>query len=312
MFVYLLLDAHAPRFKIGKANDIHLRIASLGGASAFDLEASRCIRLSSPKDALRIEKILHRLFARSNIPPTPGARHAGDTEMFEIDCLERVKQFLSDNPDLIDGAIPGPLPAAKVRPAPVVVEPASRRVRRARDAIGNAERLDAAIPQILAALTAVRSTPGAEVEVFRSPYDTRLSVRCTGKAGHDSIGELMTGLVSISIPPAIDEIGATCLVSSVHSWWSNGCGYVTGCIDEDVAFGSKPEFAQIRDQLRDLSVKLVSTPLSLTNAHDWLPEQWSLRDRGELQPAGGPIEPLARVVMDVPALSRLRRAAPAP
>lgn len=82
MFVYLLRDATKPVFKIGKANDIHLRVAALGGPERYDLHNSKCIRLPTEKDALRVEKALQRLFIRWNVPPDEAARFGGDTEIF--------------------------------------------------------------------------------------------------------------------------------------------------------------------------------------------------------------------------------------
>ena len=114
MFVYLLLHSREPRFKIGKANDIWKRIYGIGGRDSFNTSDSLCVKTHSPEQAYKLERALHKLFDRWKIAPDPSRRFSGDTEQFDIACLDRVVRFLSDNQDLTDGAVPLPLPKPMV------------------------------------------------------------------------------------------------------------------------------------------------------------------------------------------------------
>lgn len=111
MFVYLLPHSREPRFKIGKANDIHQRIYSLGGYEAFDLENGRCVAFDTERQAYRIERVLHRLFRKWNIEVKAGiGRYDGDTEQFAMECFGRALQFLTENSDITQGTTPQVLP----------------------------------------------------------------------------------------------------------------------------------------------------------------------------------------------------------
>lgn len=111
MHVYLVRYAKLPQFKVGKANDICYRLSKLGDLSEFDLEASYCIRVPSSQIAYKIETAIQHLFDPWNIKPNKTKkRKSGDTELFKIECYERVLRFLHDNPDLVFGAVPKPIP----------------------------------------------------------------------------------------------------------------------------------------------------------------------------------------------------------
>jgi hypothetical protein len=117
MNVYFVPHAAQPKFKIGKANDVLDRLESLGELTDFNLEESLHIQLPSVKDARRVEKILHRLFKKWNLPIDKKNRYDGDTEQFELACFPRVVRFLNENADLFDGALPQPLPEVQPRVA---------------------------------------------------------------------------------------------------------------------------------------------------------------------------------------------------
>lgn len=139
MFVYLLKHTEEPRFKIGKSNDIHGRIPGIGGIRTFNLSGSLCIQLPSDGDAYRVEKVLHRLFARWRLPVDKSNRYPGDTEQFNAECFDRVLKFLTDNPDLIEGALPMTIPSLPISCGPEVAtgvseESMQRRVKAKADA----------------------------------------------------------------------------------------------------------------------------------------------------------------------------------
>lgn len=94
--VYLLRHSDKETFKIGKANDVHDRIPSIGGYQAFSLDSSLCVQFSNSALALRVEKLLHQIFKEWN--QKPGAlRTEGDTEHFHKDCFDNVVSFLKHN-----------------------------------------------------------------------------------------------------------------------------------------------------------------------------------------------------------------------
>src|SRR5512135_3368740 len=107
MNVYAVPYIAEPKFKIGKANDVLDRLQDLGPLTDFNLADGLCIPLPSEADAHRVEKILHRMFAKWNLPIDEKNRYDGDTEQFDIACLPRVTRFLTENADLLDGALPG-------------------------------------------------------------------------------------------------------------------------------------------------------------------------------------------------------------
>lgn len=262
MFVYLLRDAHAPRFKIGKANDIHQRIAALGGPSGFNLTESRCIRLPTPSDALRVEKILHRVFVRSNIPPTDGARYAGDTEMFRLDCFHRVLLFLMSMPDLIDNAAPGPLPTIAPRAMkPLAVPQIGRSGAGRRELIQRptATQLEEAMPRPEALLRTLVETPEAQFEVVRSPtvhdpYRVLLAVRALSREGYEAALAGVDALWRCRFAPGPTRPGGTSLVASMSSGWSGPHGHITARLDGEVMCGPCGGFHAIRTILAALPV----------------------------------------------------------
>lgn len=103
-FVYFLPHASEPRFKIGKAIDVGARLRQLG-KQLFDLGRCTAVQVASDHDALNLEKMLHRAFAQWRVPKeavaaTEGARTDGDTEWFQLNCFERLRQFLDHSEDI--------------------------------------------------------------------------------------------------------------------------------------------------------------------------------------------------------------------
>ncbi len=118
-YVYLLLLATQPKFKIGRSNDVHGRIRDLPHLD-FDLAGSLCFKLQTDAESKRLEKILHRALAKWRLEVDPNNRYPGDTEMFAVECFPRAVELLTHMADLYDGALPGPLPEPE---PPVVVPP---------------------------------------------------------------------------------------------------------------------------------------------------------------------------------------------
>jgi hypothetical protein len=127
MFVYLLVSIDGQRFKIGKAIDIHQRVTGIGGAAKFDFGKSACVAFSTESDAYRVERTLHRFFARWRCV-SHGKHVPGGTEYFEVECYERVIRFLEENADLTGGARPTP-----IAPAPAKVPPTVKALARDRE-----------------------------------------------------------------------------------------------------------------------------------------------------------------------------------
>ena len=130
MFVYMLKHISEPRFKIGKANDIYQRLAGIGGAASYNLAGSLCLPLGNARDALRIEKILHKTFIRWKVPTGAAGRFSGDTEQFQIECFDDVTNFVATNEKLMGGRFTSlPLKEWLERPPPVV-NPIDLKIRR--------------------------------------------------------------------------------------------------------------------------------------------------------------------------------------
>jgi len=116
MYVYFFRHSRDARFKIGKANDPCKRYFELGGNAEFLVESSCYIRLNTRETAVRIERVLHKLFEFWNLPVSEGHRFEGDTEQFDLVCWPRVAKFIAENSDLTDGA--QLLPLSGIMPAP--------------------------------------------------------------------------------------------------------------------------------------------------------------------------------------------------
>lgn len=125
MFVYLAKDTKKPQFKIGKANVVLNRLLKLGDLADFDLKGSFCIRLPSPADALRVESALQHFFHPWWVPPDESNRKDGDTEIYKIECFERVLRLVYANSDLFFGAVPEPIPL----PDPAKAKAPAQRLR---------------------------------------------------------------------------------------------------------------------------------------------------------------------------------------
>ncbi len=102
--VYVLQHAHRHWIKIGKA-DVLLTRCKLLGLSRLDLRASFAVEVGDPNQALRLESILHRLFARSRIPGDQVLAHdgmaEGSTEWFDAACRTPLEQILDSIRELI-------------------------------------------------------------------------------------------------------------------------------------------------------------------------------------------------------------------
>lgn len=170
-YVYLLAHLSAPRFKIGKAVDVAARVRQLG-VNRFDYSQSRALRVAEDADAVNLERLLHRAFAKSRLAAAdvvgfPGESTCGDSEWFSADCKSRLDQFLETNQDLLGfELVPEPDFKAMLRP-PVksaeVKEPPVRtaKVKPARaPARSDAEQqamMDQVIAEFLAKLSAFTS-----------------------------------------------------------------------------------------------------------------------------------------------------------
>jgi hypothetical protein len=109
MFVYLLVAKDGKSFKIGKANDVWARMASIGGRASYDLTLSKVCSHRTAKRAGRVEKSLHRLFEAWRLPHGD-RRQEGDTEFFSMECHGKVLNLVGASPDLFGelGDLPKP------------------------------------------------------------------------------------------------------------------------------------------------------------------------------------------------------------
>lgn len=100
-FVYVLRHASLPLVKIGKANDVSVRSQYLGEVIAGGTSLS----LPSERSALRIERILHRLFHQWRLSTADatsmGAASDGASEWFHSACHARLIEFIEGNADLL-------------------------------------------------------------------------------------------------------------------------------------------------------------------------------------------------------------------
>jgi hypothetical protein len=100
-YVYLLKHLVAHRVKIGKALDVPDRARGLGGWR-FDLTQSTALRVADEAAAHNLEELLHRAVFTFRIAPEdlvrmPGESTQGDTEWFDIACMDSLTQFISSN-----------------------------------------------------------------------------------------------------------------------------------------------------------------------------------------------------------------------
>lgn len=95
--IYLLWHETDGVFKLGKANDVHARMASL--PDAIDVARSRQMLVPSAALATRLEKLCHALFS-AHARPRP---HRGDgyTEWFDAAVHGQAVAFLERNRDLM-------------------------------------------------------------------------------------------------------------------------------------------------------------------------------------------------------------------
>lgn len=102
--VYILAHSKAPRIKIGKADDIVGR-ARVIGVDEFDFRASIGLRVDTSGDAEKLERLLHRAFGAwritSEVVTADGGAVDGCTEWFRADCMNRLRQFVEHNRDLL-------------------------------------------------------------------------------------------------------------------------------------------------------------------------------------------------------------------
>lgn len=105
--IYLLWHETDGVFKLGKANDVIARMASL--PDAIDLGRSRQMLVPSAALATRLEKLCHVMFS-AHARPRP---HRGDgyTEWFDAAVHEQAVAFLEGNRDLMGCGPLTPLPA---------------------------------------------------------------------------------------------------------------------------------------------------------------------------------------------------------
>lgn len=96
--VYVLQHAEQPWIKIGKADVLLTRFQILG-LSRFDLHGSFAVEVASSDQALRLESVLHRLFADVRIPServlAVDPLMAGFTEWFDASCRAQLERVLA-------------------------------------------------------------------------------------------------------------------------------------------------------------------------------------------------------------------------
>jgi hypothetical protein len=134
-YVYLLAHASAPRFKIGKAIELLARTKQLGQAK-FDYARSEALRVAGEAEALNLEKLLHRAFAKWRIAPQDieretGVREDGDTEWFHAECRDRLADFLKSNEDLLGFSLVSPAEVQSLVTPPTAPSPATKPGRKA-------------------------------------------------------------------------------------------------------------------------------------------------------------------------------------
>ena len=102
--VYLLVHTIEPRFKIGHSFNIKARMEQLG-LKEVDTKRSRGYELASRGLAQLLERLLHEVARPYRIPsteiPRSGSLRGGETEWFQVSCLDQVTSFLQQNRDYI-------------------------------------------------------------------------------------------------------------------------------------------------------------------------------------------------------------------
>ena len=102
--VYMLAHRTANLVKIGKANSIISRAASLR-LDDFDLSKSIGLQVKTERDAFDLERILHTVFKthRLSVAQVSGTLNhdSGMTEWFSSDCMGRAQEFLAHINDMV-------------------------------------------------------------------------------------------------------------------------------------------------------------------------------------------------------------------
>lgn len=95
--VYILKHSSLPFIKIGKADHVLQRVASIG-KDHFNISESFSLKLTSIKEAYQLERVLHFIFKGYRVSPKEGKDKIGNisgvTEWFKIECLEKLTEFL--------------------------------------------------------------------------------------------------------------------------------------------------------------------------------------------------------------------------
>lgn len=103
-YVYIMLSTCGSLFKIGKANDVSVRLGRVG-ADKIDLTQSYMLRVASEEQAYRLERCLHLAFFNQRVSKERaagviGSNYDGLTEWFESTCLTRVDEYIRHHEDL--------------------------------------------------------------------------------------------------------------------------------------------------------------------------------------------------------------------
>lgn len=103
--VYVLKHRNSDLLKIGKANSV-LDRAKAFGIDSIDLGSSFALRLSSGRQAVHVEKTLHKTFKKWAVSKDDaialGIAADGSTEWFSGGCRSRLLDYLSANSDLLE------------------------------------------------------------------------------------------------------------------------------------------------------------------------------------------------------------------
>lgn len=102
--VYVLKSRSCDLVKIGKANSVLERVKAFG-IESIDISCSYALCLKSAQDAVHLEKTLHRTFRKWAVSKSEaldkGVGRDGATEWFSGDCLDRLREYLVSNADLL-------------------------------------------------------------------------------------------------------------------------------------------------------------------------------------------------------------------
>lgn len=226
-YVYVLQHTALPMFKIGKAVDVLRRAASIG-QSAFDFTRSYALACRDERDALRVEAVLHRVFAahRKARGDVDTKLSDGATEWFDSACRGEVDAFVQANAGILGVEIVG---TPQPKPAPTPAPSSVSQERRDTDYLRAVEGRTAAVSHVVDALKELNASGLLR---FNPQHSCVFALSRDRDTFHDLV---VRSWYEIPSPISRKVVGCTSVVTSAASVEVGESWYLSvaclGCVD---------------------------------------------------------------------------------